>query len=394
MIADQKIGKSFMGALSYNLKKLDHYDQKQRAELLDSNFISLDPKQIKAEVDLIRQLRPNLNRYLYHTSLNFSKEEEALLTNEKLLAVAQEYLNGMGFTDNQYLIFRHYDADHPHIHLLVNRITFDGDVVSDSNNYKRSEAILRKLEQHYHLTPVISSSQAKQKAANKDELEMVVRTGKPSQKMVLQELLKNIINQPNLTVPALIKAGEQAGIYFLFNQAANGRVSGITYFHEDFKIKGQALGKQFKWTELAKKIKYEQIGDSKAISEANCRTRTIYGELGTASEQSATAGRSAGQGSAGLSTNPAPGTFHNHEQPTSAERNEAATGADDAADQHDSERTWTAGQDADLLDLGTSSDQYPDYFYTGGFEISDDVDDEAINGRNRNRKRQARTNQR
>ncbi len=114
--------------------------------MLDTNLISLDPNQIKAEVDLIRQLRPNLSRYVYHTSLNFSKEEEeTLLTNEKLLEIGHSYINGMGFTNNQYLIFRHYDADHPHIHLLVNRITYDGDVVSDSNNYKKSEAILRKL---------------------------------------------------------------------------------------------------------------------------------------------------------------------------------------------------------------------------------------------------------
>ncbi|MBD1362629.1 relaxase/mobilization nuclease domain-containing protein [Mucilaginibacter sp. ZT4R22] len=52
----------------------------------------------------------------------------------------------MGFTDNQYMIFRHHDAGHPHIHLMVNRITFDGNVISDSNYVKRSEALLRKLE--------------------------------------------------------------------------------------------------------------------------------------------------------------------------------------------------------------------------------------------------------
>jgi len=394
MIASQKIGKSFMGALGYNLKKLDHPDQKQRAELLDSNFISLDQKEIKAEVELIRQLRPNLSRYVYHTSLNFTKAEEALLTNEKLLAIGHEYLNAMGFTDNQYLIFRHYDADHPHIHLLVNRITFEGDVVSDSNNYKKSEAILRKLEHLRRLTAVQPSSKVAQKAATKDELEMVVRTGKPSQKMVLQELLKKMLKQPNLTIPALIKAGEQAGIHFLFNQAANGRVSGITYFYEDFKIKGQALGKQFKWTELAKKINYEQVRDSKAISEANSRTRAVYGELGAESEQSTATGRTAEQGSAGLSANPTPGTFINHEQPADPDRSEDAAGNDDAADQQDRERTWTADQDADLLDIGTGSDQYFDYFHNGGFEISDDVDDEAIHGRNRHRKRQVRTNRR
>jgi hypothetical protein len=212
--------------------------------------------------------------------------------------------------------------------------------------------------------------------------------------MVLQELLKNILKQPKLTIPALIKAGEQAGIYFLFNQAANGRISGITYFHEDFKIKGQALGKQFKWTELAKKIKYEQIRDSKAISEANSRTRAIYGESGATSAISAADGRPAGQGSEKFNEHPVSDPIRHDEQPADFDRDKVAAGTDDAADQQDFERTWSSGQDADLLDLGTGSNQYFDHIFDGGFEISDDIDDEAINGRNRQRKRQARTNQR
>src|ERR1700742_737648 len=106
MIASQKIGKSFMGALGYNLGKLNHPDRSQRAVLLDTNFSSLDKAQIKREVDMIRELRPNLNRYVYHTSLNFSKEEN--LPDVLLVSIAQDYLEALGFDNNQYFIFRHY----------------------------------------------------------------------------------------------------------------------------------------------------------------------------------------------------------------------------------------------------------------------------------------------
>jgi hypothetical protein len=158
MIAMQKIGKSFMGALGYNLKKMNLLANDERAELLDTNFTSLSLGRIRQEINLIRQLRPNLNRYVYHTSLNFSKDEIQPLDNQLLLSIAHDYLEANGFTNNQYLIFRHYDADHPHIHLLVNRITFNGGVVSDSNNYKKSEAILRKLEVKYNLLNVLRSN--------------------------------------------------------------------------------------------------------------------------------------------------------------------------------------------------------------------------------------------
>ena len=152
MIASQKIGKSFMGALKYNWNKLMHPDPNLRAKLLSTNFTSMDLAMIKLEVDLVRSLRPSLGRYVYHTSLNFHKDD--ILDNKTLLAIAEDYLRLSGFTSNQYFIFRHHDAEHPHVHLLVNRITFDGDVVSDSNNYKKSDAIAVQLEQQYNLVKV------------------------------------------------------------------------------------------------------------------------------------------------------------------------------------------------------------------------------------------------
>ena len=281
MIASQKIGKSFMGALNYNLKKFNHPDTQLRAELLATNFASTDPALIRQEVELMKSMKPNLGRYVYHTSINFGKEDKDKLDNEKLLTIANDYLKESGYTNNQYMIFRHHNADHPHIHLLVNRISFDGTVVSDSNNFKKSEAILRKLETKYELSQVQDSSKAETKAVKKGELQMVIRTARPSDKMLLQEKMKVILQKPNLTITELIRLGGKEDLYFLFNQASTGRVTGITYFHEDFKIKGQALGNQFKWAEITKIVAYEQNRDSQAISEANHSTRAAYGEPGS-----------------------------------------------------------------------------------------------------------------
>lgn len=54
---------------------------------------------------MIRALRPNLSRYVYHTSLNFSADDIHSLTNERMLAIAHDYLRAMGYDNNQYLIF-------------------------------------------------------------------------------------------------------------------------------------------------------------------------------------------------------------------------------------------------------------------------------------------------
>jgi len=446
MIAIQKIGRNFLGALNYNLKKLYHADPKKRAELLESNFTSIDSRMIQQELRLVRSLRPNLNRYVYHTSLNFSKEDS--LDNGELLAIAQDYLRESGYTNNQYLIFRHYDADHPHIHLLVNRITFDGDVVSDSNNYKKSEAVLRKLEHQYNLITVEQSNRrtiesnsgiavergnnisaepyivkatsvnsvislerhntvsdepddyqsiekcndVSQRAPTKDELEMVTRTGKPSEKMLLQELMNKFLRQKNINLQDLIIRGEQAGIHFLFNQATTGRVTGITYFHNGFKIKGQALGNRFKWAELLKKVDYEQIRDSQAISEANGRTKTKYGQSTPENNNSADNQHRRGV-NVGVE-NPARDTLEFGESKPaigSLSQNDESTGSEDIVNP---ERPLERGQDAYFVDDSSAADSYGGFGNSINIEISDDIDDEAVLGRNRHRKKMPRTNRR
>lgn len=381
MIASQKIGKSFLGALNYNLKKLYHPDQNKRAELLDSSFASIDSRVIQQELRLIKSLKPNLSRYVYHTSLNFSIEDE--LDNNKLLSIANDYLKESGYTNNHYMIFRHHDAPHPHIHLLVNRISFDGTVVSDSNNFKRSEDIIRKLERKYNLRAVQPSKETSLKAVKIGEIEKSLRTGKPSDKLLLQNKLINIIDQGNIPIEELIEQGERQGIHFLFNQATTGKISGITYFHNGFKIKGQALGNRFKWAELIKQINYEQIRDGKAISEANSRTRTNYGDQSWPSREIKPNQYGGNRGDE-LYTSGTTDPYFDDEN---------SRGADEIGEEGGSkpQRDFEAGEDVYILHddspINSDSGHYDSY----GFEISDDVDDEAIYGRSRNRKSQGRS---
>lgn len=432
MIAVEKFGSNFSGALSYNLKKLNHPDIKQRAEVLATSFSSLLPAIVNKEVELIRQLRPALGKYVWHTSLNFSNDEKpSNLTNSKLLDIALDYMKSMGYDDNQYLIVRHHDADHPHVHLLVNRIRFDGSVVSDSNNYRKSLSVLRKLEEQYNLIPLAQynigsknqhrsiagepgneltaelyrgrtlepNNRATQRSLTKNEIEKAVRTGIPSDKSLLQALLEPIIYQKHQSLQEFIKRCEQAGISLLFNQASTGRISGITYFINDFKIKGQALGNRFKWAELTKFIDYEQDRDRKAISRTNDLTKARYGELTTAGrsvEEQTAAGRQPGNTGSNISPNAAE-RDSKREVSSGDERQPADNLTTDNRFGEDSNQA--AGSAKDIMDdsyIDTDSNSYTgtDIQSNPGIEIADDIDDEAIHGRNRHRQRKVRTNRR
>jgi hypothetical protein len=266
MTADQVKGKSFRGALRYNLEKVEN----KVAEVLDMSFSKLSENRIMKEVRMVRMQRPNLQKYFYHTSLNFPVHEN--LSNDAMLKIAHEYLEQNGFTQHQYMIVRHYDADHPHLHVLVNRIGYDGSVVSDSQDYARSEKVIRGLEQKYGLTEVVSSREAKEKALTKNELEMMQRTGAPSAKIQLQVILKDLTRHP-LTAEQFIKGLEAKGVNVLFNQASTGFVSGISYGYAGLLFKGASLGNAYKWSAIKNVILYEQERDGRAIREANIRTK-------------------------------------------------------------------------------------------------------------------------
>ncbi|WP_345332598.1 relaxase/mobilization nuclease domain-containing protein [Mucilaginibacter defluvii] len=446
MIASQKIGKSFMGAFRYNEKKAHNPDKSKRAILLDSNFTAVDHWGIQREVEIVKSLRPSLNRYVYHTSLNFHKDDR--LDNKTLLAIAHEYLLANGFGDNQYMIYRHFDADHPHLHLLVNRIRFDGSVVSDSNNYRKSEAIIRKLEERYNLVTVesahcVTSKRHSSKSTNlnnykksdhgnmhighrdnhlsvepgsdlptdrynietlyqdnnlslerrnlitrraptKDELEMINRTGLASEKLLLQEKLSLLLPARRVSIQEIIERCERYGISLLFNQASTGRVSGITYFHNEFKIRGQALGNRFKWNEILKHIDYEQGRDSAAISAANDRTRAKYDHR----QPAATFGN--GHRIERLPANDKGTHRKDGYHPTAFAGDHTAAGNDRTGVEEKQSQSPGA-------DLHHSIDSHPESYRLDtalNISISDDVDDEAIYGRDRHRQKKARINRR
>ncbi|HNP07162.1 MAG TPA: relaxase/mobilization nuclease domain-containing protein [Cyclobacteriaceae bacterium] len=282
MTGNQIKGKGFRGALRYNLEKVE----KEIAEVLDHSFVSVSEKSIMKEVQMVRAQRPNLQKYFYHTSINFPPCED--LANKTMKQIGHDYMVANGFTQHQFIMFRHHDADHPHLHILVNRIGYDGKVLSDSNDFARSEKVLRELEIIYDLTKVNSSSQARERAMTKNELEMMKRTNEPSQKMKLQVLIRGILQgKQGIATREFIKALEDKGINVLFNQASTGYVSGISYGYEGIIIKGAKLGNDFKWGTIKDSINYEQERDRTTIHQANDRTKSLNLVPGTGDSHSA-----------------------------------------------------------------------------------------------------------
>ena len=88
---------------------------------------------------------------VFHVSLSPHPDDK--LTDEQQIAIAQEYMERMGFGNQPYYVFRHRDIEREHLHLVSVRVDAHGKPISDSNDFKRSKTICEDLERKYHLIP-------------------------------------------------------------------------------------------------------------------------------------------------------------------------------------------------------------------------------------------------
>ncbi len=289
MIAKAIKGKGFRGAVNYDL-------QKDGRRLLDTNMDGVTPRELAKEFGEIRKLRPKLGKAVLHVSLSAAPGEH--LTDAQWVEIGRRYLHGMGLNDNQYLITRHEGIEHEHIHLLVNRIRFDGKVVSDSHDYRRHEVLMRAIERDYGLAPVRASADVERHAPTKGEIEEGLRTGIPSTRQRLQGLCDGAV-KVSRNYSEYAEHLEAAGVELIpVTQLDGGKLSGLSYRLDGVMMKGSDLGKGYSPMGLAKRgISYEKDRDGEAVGRQ--RERAAAGRLGPA-DRSAAPGEAGERGAAGV----------------------------------------------------------------------------------------------
>ncbi|HYJ64443.1 MAG TPA: relaxase/mobilization nuclease domain-containing protein [Parafilimonas sp.] len=159
MIGKITTGKSFRGCLLYclNDKQKLHKDEvvfKNRAEVLMFKKCFGNQNELIEQFNEVRQLNPKLAKPVLHVTLSFAKDDQ--LDENKLMTISEACAKDLGFENNQFVSIFHKDTEHPHMHIVANRIGFDKKTVSDSNNYQKTAAFCRKMELNFNLRQVLS----------------------------------------------------------------------------------------------------------------------------------------------------------------------------------------------------------------------------------------------
>lgn len=213
----------------------------------------------------IQSAKPDLKNAVINGSLRLPEDES--LSEQQWREVGEKWAEKMGF--DTYAIFQHSPRE---IHVAALRITGEGKAVSDSNDFARSERIIRQLEQEYGLEQVASShllnreaARTHKKAPTREQINMHARTEKVAPSILLQQALDQALSE-KITASEFVDFLENRGINVRANIASTGKLNGFSYEIDGQVITAKALGKGYTLKNLQERgLDYEQSRDAERL---------------------------------------------------------------------------------------------------------------------------------
>lgn len=266
MIAKNIKGKSFGGCVRYVLN--------DTSKLLEAEGVLADSTEsIIRSFQMQQSQRSEIKHPVGHIPLAFSPEDKAKMTDEFMLKLAKEYMKGMGIGNTQYIIVRHSNTDHDHLHIVYNRIDNDLKLISVNNDYKRNIAVCKRLKERYRLT----FGKGKE-TANRPKLH-----GADRAKYEIYDAMKLVIPKSHDLKELTDNLTQQGITLHLKYRRGSDMVVGVSFEKEGYKFKGSEIDRRFSHAGLQKMfvalryIEEKRKEESKSERKANPPTPTIKG---------------------------------------------------------------------------------------------------------------------
>ena len=226
MVAKITIPKSIDAALNYNEKKV----QKGVAQCLyAANYLNeaenMNFYQKMDGFEKHNRLNKMATTKTLHVSLNFDPSEK--LSNSRLIEVANVYMEKIGFGDQPFLVYKHEDAGHPHIHIVSTTIKEDGRRINTHNiGRNQSEKARKEIEQMYCLLKAERQQQLMKPGIKPVDAAKVVY-GKSETKRSISNVVGSVFSQYRFTsFPEFNAALKQFNVI-----ADRGKEEGRIYKH-------------------------------------------------------------------------------------------------------------------------------------------------------------------
>lgn len=235
MIAKIMKGADFKGVVYYIL------NDNKGTEIIDAEGLFLENNDTIAQ-GFVGQasMNPKVTRPVGHIALSFSKEDSPRLNNAVMAQIAREYMERMGIRDTQYIIGRHFDKEHPHMHIVFNRINNNGKTISDRNDRFRSGRICKELTKKYGLH-----------FANGKENVKAERLREPDKtRYELYSILKAEVGRCR-DWDTLLERLERQGVEVQFKyKGQTNEIQGIVFSMNGYRFNGSKVNRSFSYSKI------------------------------------------------------------------------------------------------------------------------------------------------
>lgn len=199
MVAVIKPGHSMHRIFNYNENKV----KEGVAECIGAENFPLNADEMSLKIKLgyllkRAELRENVKRNSVHISLNFDPSE-TYLSKEKLMEIANVYMQKLGFGQQPYLVYQHHDAGHPHIHIVTTNIQSNGNRIDLHHlGIRKSEPARKEIEKMFAL--VAADAHARREAFRLKPIDVrKVQYGRTETKRAITNVLDAVLYKYNYT---------------------------------------------------------------------------------------------------------------------------------------------------------------------------------------------------
>ncbi len=151
MVAKIKYGNFLKQTLIYNSRKIEDGE----AKVLLANRLFTPPDGKFSVTDCMVDFQSFIpshcrtERPVIHISLNPHPDDR--LTDEQFAAIAEEYMERLGYGAQPYIVYKHEDISRHHLHIVSLRVDEQGRKLDDRFEFRRSKEITRDIELKYGL---------------------------------------------------------------------------------------------------------------------------------------------------------------------------------------------------------------------------------------------------
>ena len=251
MICKMVFGANFKGCLDYITGR---YEKDKHAEIVahSEGIPNLSNNALTQIFEAYSQKGGhNIEHPVAHFAYSFHKNDSCRLSNYLMVKIAREHMELMSIKDTEFIMTRHHDTKHDHLHLMFSMVDRNGDVINDSMWRARNKRICKFLTKKYGLTM----------SSEKDKVNRNKLRGKEKLKYEFYDKVMRSKASSD-TWDAFRKSLQTEGLDFRFHyNNVTGKILGITFTDGKCSFSGRQLDKELTLPSLNSKF-----GDLKQLT--------------------------------------------------------------------------------------------------------------------------------